>query len=180
MLSPPFEDDSAEEVQVALVTSQETDDADITTILLKPPYVPDGFPSFADEQWNDHELQPLILYLRDGELPDDVNLTKRTVVESALYTMADNILYYVGSKSSEIPRAVVPATFQQQVVMDYHSGCLAGHFSRPRLYKTLASTWWWKHMYRNALEYAENCPQCDIVKGTGRRQKPPLHPIPTE
>ena len=48
--------------------------------------------------------------LRDGELPNDVSVAKRIVAESALYIMADNILYYVGSKSSEIRRAVVPAT----------------------------------------------------------------------
>ena len=80
--------------------------------------------------------------------------------------MADHILYYVGSKSSKILRAVVPATFQWQVMMHYHSGCLAGYFSGPRLYKTLACTWWWKHMYRDALEYAKNCPQCAIVKAS--------------
>ena len=55
-------------------------------------------------------LQPIILYLRDGELPDDV---KKIVAESALYTMADSIFYYVGPKSSETPRAVVPADLQQ-------------------------------------------------------------------
>ena len=37
----------------------------------------------------------MILYLRDGELPDNVNLARRIVSESALYTMADNILYHV-------------------------------------------------------------------------------------
>ena len=80
----------------------------------------------------------MILYLRDGELPDNVNLARRIVIESALYTMADFFIY-VGSKSSEIPPIVVPAALQQQGMMDYHSGCLAGHFSGPRLYKTLAS-----------------------------------------
>ena len=70
----------------------------------------------------------MILYLRDGELPDDVNLARRIVTKSALYTMADNILYHVSSKSSEIPQIMVPATFQQQVMMDYHSGCQAGYF----------------------------------------------------
>ena len=35
-------------------------------------------------------------------------------------------------------------------------------------------------MYRDALEYAESCPRCAIVKGTGHKNKPPLHPIPTE
>ena len=35
-------------------------------------------------------------------------------------------------------------------------------------------------MYRDALEYAKSCPQCAIVKGMGRKNKPPVHPIPTE
>ena len=35
-------------------------------------------------------------------------------------------------------------------------------------------------MYQDALEYAESCPQCAIVKGTGCKNKPPLHPISTE
>ena len=65
-------------------------------------------------------------------------------------------------------------------MMDYHSGFLAGHFSGPCLYQMLARRWWWKCMYQDALEYAESCPQCAIVKGTGRKNKPPLHPIPTE
>ena len=34
-------------------------------------------------------LQSMILYLRDGELPDNVNLARRIVMESAVYTMAD-------------------------------------------------------------------------------------------
>ena len=136
--------------------------------------------SYADKQWSDCELQPMILYLRDGEWPDNVNLARRIVTESALFTMADNILYYVDSKSSEIPQTVVPAALQQQVMMDYHSRCMAGHFSGPWLYKTLATKWWWKCMYQDTLEYAKNCPQCAIVKGTRRKQKSPLHPIPTE
>ena len=44
---------------------------------------------FADKQWNDPALQSMILYLRDGELPDNVNLVRRMVTESTVYTMAD-------------------------------------------------------------------------------------------
>ena len=139
VLSPPLEDDSAKEVQVALISSQETDDADIISLLSIPSYATDGSPSYADKQWSNSDMQPMILYLRDSELPDNVSMARRIVTESALYTMADNTLYYVGSKSSEIPRIVVPAAFQQQVMMDYHSRCLVGHFSGPRLYKTLVS-----------------------------------------
>ena len=35
-------------------------------------------------------------------------------------------------------------------------------------------------MYTDVLDYSSNCPQCAIVQGTGRRQKPLLHPIVTE
>ena len=111
VLSPPLEDDSAEEVQVALISSQETDDTGINSLLSRPPYATDGSLRYADKQWSDRELQPMILYLRDGELPDNVSLARRILTESALYTMADNILYYVGSKSSEILRIVVSAAF---------------------------------------------------------------------
>ena len=72
-----------------LISSQEIDDADIIALLSQPPCASDVFPSFADKQWNDPVLQSMILYLRDGELPDDVNLARRMVTESAVYTIVD-------------------------------------------------------------------------------------------
>ena len=69
MLSPPLQDDHAEEVQVPLISSQETHDADITAVLELPPYASDGFPSFADKQWSD---------------PDTGNLPIQTVSNNAL------------------------------------------------------------------------------------------------
>ena len=57
---------------------------------------------------------------------------------------------------------------------------LAGHFSGPRLYKTLAHRWWWEYMYHGAMNHVSSCPYCVIVEGTGRKQKPSLQPIPTE
>ena len=47
VLSPSLADDRAEEVQVAFIPSQETDDADITALLSLPPYASDGFPNFT-------------------------------------------------------------------------------------------------------------------------------------
>ena len=83
---------------------------------------------------------------------------------------------YIGTKS-EMPRAVVPSVLHQQVTANYHSGSFAGHFSGHHLYKTLSQKWWWKNITQ---KYAQNCPQCAIVVGTGRKLKPLLHPIPTE
>ena len=74
----------------------------------------------------------------------------------------------------------MPRELHGQIMEDYHGGSLAGHFSGPRLYKTLARHWWWEYMYRDAMNHASSCPYCAFVEGTGRKQKPQLQPIPTE
>ena len=35
-------------------------------------------------------------------------------------------------------------------------------------------------MYKEAMNYAQSCPQFVIVQGAGRKQRPPLHPTLTE
>ena len=123
----------------------------------------------------DQELKPIILYLEDGTLSEDAKLAKKIVAESAQYAIYDNILYYVGPKQTETSRVAVPQQLHQKIMQEYHDGRLAGHFSGPSLYKTLVRKWWWPHMYTDAMNYTNGCPQC-----TGRRQKPLLQPIVTE
>ena len=33
-------------------------------------------------------------------------------------------------------------------------------------------------MYNDARQYVNSCPECTIVSGGGKVQRPPLHPIP--
>jgi len=81
----------------------------------------------------------------------------------------------------ETAHVVVPQQLHQMVIQVYHDGQLIGHFSGPRLYKSLVRQWWWPRMYSgDMIAYASNCSQCAIVKSTGRRQKPLLQPILTE
>jgi len=61
VLPPPVENESAEEVQVALISSR--DDVDITDLVSHPPITVDASPSVPDEQWSDSLLQPMILWL---------------------------------------------------------------------------------------------------------------------
>ena len=168
VLPPPVEDESAKEVQVALISSR--DDVGITDLVS---HLLDVSPSFSDEQWSDGLLQPMILYLRDGELLEDGSVGRKILTESVLF-----ILYYVGPKSENIPRAVVSSSLQQHVMAEYHSGNLAGHYSGPCLYKSLRGKWWWKYMYRVTMNYAKNCPQCAIVQGAGRNRNLCCIPFP--
>jgi len=178
VLSAPIEEPS--EMQVAFITSKD-DDVTITTLLEQSPSILDTKDKdLADEQHQDDELQPIIFYLEENKLPEDHQSAQKIITEATLYAMSDGILYYVGKKQTEMPRVVVPRKLRLQILEEHHGGCLAGHFSGNRLYKTLTRRWWCQHMYRDAMDHARNCPQCAVVEGTGRKVKPPLFPIPTE
>ena len=173
----PQDDDG--EVQIVLVSSQLPDTTEAT---LEQEHIAthrsgDGV---GQEQLKDQALKPIILYLKDGTLPEDCQLAKKVVAEPTVYTICDNVLYYIGSKQMETARFVVPQQLRLRIMQDYHDGQLAGHFSGPRLYKSLVRCRWWPRMYTDVIAYADNCPQCAIVEGTGRRQKPLVQPILTE
>lgn len=55
---------------------------------------------------------------------------------------------------------------------------MAGHFLGDRLYKLVSRHWWWETLYKDAVTYCRNCPECAVVSGVGRTKHPPLHPIP--
>ena len=61
-----------------------------------------------------------------------------------------------------------------------HSGPMGGHFSGNRLFNALSRHWWWEGMYSDVTHYAKNCPECAIVSGGGRVNRPPLHPNPVQ
>ena len=184
MPAPPDEN-AKTEVQIAMISSEPQisgEESTIDILLQNEPEVTEktSGDTFSNEQLMDQELKPIILYLKDGTLPEDTKLAKKIIAEAALYAISDDILYYIGPTQKEISRVVVPQHLHQKIMQEYHDGRLAGHFSGPRLYKTLVRSWWWPHMYTDAMNYANSCPQCAIVKGTGRRQKPLLQPIVTE
>ena len=57
---------------------------------------------------------------------------------------------------------------------------MASHFSGNRLYNSLSRHLWWESIYRDALNFSKNCPQCVVTSGNERVQRPPLHPIPVQ
>ena len=184
MPAPPDENANTE-VHIAKISSEPQisgEESTIDILLQNEPEVAEktSGDTFSTEQLMDQELKPIILYLKDGTLPQDTKLAKKIIAEATLYAIFDDILYYIGPTQKEISRVVVPQQLRQKIMQEYHDGRLAGHFSGPRLYKTLVWSWWWPHMYTDAMNYANSCPQCAIVEGTGRRQKPLLQPIVTE
>ena len=170
----PNENTTDDEIQVAKISIQ----ADLISDLLQMQHdkIDDSHP-LSSEQLKDKELQPIILYLKEGTLPTDQNLTSQMIVKASAYSLIDGILYYIGHVS---PRAVVPSNLKQSLIDEYHSGIMAGHFSGPRVYQEMSQKWWWHQMYHDILNTVKCCPQCATVTGPGRKQLPPLQSIPVD
>ena len=104
-------------------------------------------------------------------------IAKQIVLRVARFSMADAILYYVDPKVDSPGKVVVPSHLQGKIMSECHEGVISGHFTGEKLYNTLRRRWWWDTMYRDLMEFARNCAKCAVVRGSGRLQRPPLHPI---
>ena len=119
----------------------------------------------------------MIQFLETGNLPDDMSLSRKIAAQALQFSVVDGILYFVKSNKKQ---AVVPVQLRQKLLQETHGGILAGHFSANRSFHTLSRHWWWDTMYKDCVDYCKSCVQCAMVKGTGKVQRPPLHPIPVQ
>ena len=115
-------------------------------------------------------------HLSQGIIPEEPQLAIRTVTQTPLYTMMDEILINTGQKGDP-PKAVVPSKLKQSMIKEYHSGTMVGHFSESKTCKAMAPQWWWQNMHRNIISYTRGCAQCAIVSGVEKKQLPPLQSI---
>ena len=182
ILPAPAEEDSELEVQVAKIASAQVPDTLMISELLGQQPMNDITDSdtLSSRQLADPDLCPIIHYLKEGKLPEDSQKAQEVVTLAQQFTILDGMLYRMNPKQGELPQIAVPASLKQQVMEEHHAGVLAGHFSGPRLFKIISRRWWWKHMYKELMDYARNCPQCTIVGRSQQKQVPPLAPIPVD
>ena len=165
------------EVQVAHV---QTDSQSQITDLLKmtQPPAPASICEFHLEQQKDPKVKELYDYVEKGEVSKDGQQAKKVCGQAMHFAIIDDILYFIDSKQQGRKRAVVPVHLREQILRENHGGIMAGHFSGDRLYKLISRHWWWETLYKDAVSYCRNSPECAIVLGVGRVNRPLLHPIP--
>lgn len=164
------------DVQVAQVSVHDTE---ITQLLQAPPrtVLPNDFDR---EQRKDVELRKMCDFLERGILPDGDKEAKKVAGQSVHFILVDKILYFVDSRKQGRQRAVVPVHLREKVMSENHAGVMSGHSSGSPLYSALSRSWWWPNMYTDVVSYCRNCGECAIVSGTGKKNRPPLHPIPVQ
>ena len=167
------------DIEAVVLNINSLQQADITTMLYTPPSV-NITGDFHLEQRKDPRLKELIDYFEKGILPSGRQEARGVAARALNFTIVDKVLYLLDGRPLNRKRAAVPSHLQQEVLHNYHSGRMAGHFSGTRLYNALCYKWWWDKMYTDAIRYCENCAECAITMGVGKKRKPPLHPIPVK
>ena len=146
------------------ISQLESSNAPTITELLDVDPATLGIPQNIDlacEQMKDSSVNEMIQFLTNGTLPDDPQHSRKIAAQAPSFTIVDNILYYLDSATKkDRKRCVVPSHLRQQVMEEYHSGPLSGHFSGEKLYKTLVHRWWWQGMYTDVLNHCSSCPVC--------------------
>ena len=160
--------------------SQSDDNPDKTNDTVKLFYnqSSDKLDSISKEQQEDPDVREIFQFIVTGTLPEDDQKARKLALQETLFTVTNNILYFLDPKRENRKRVVVPRQLRRKILENTHSGPFGGHFSGQRLYNSLVSHWWWSGMFQDAVRFAKNCPEWAVAKGIGRRAKPPLHPIP--
>ena len=176
------ESDSSSEKQEALcqeVSTSSSDDA-------KLDHLTDAMEEIAQQklrdikaqQRKDSELNDIILYLENDQLPKDAAVAKKVALESSQYEILDGILYHNTPTQPGTWCIVVPEDLRTDLLIEAHSGKFSGHFAERRVYNLLNRRYWWKGMHADVKRHCRSCLICATRKGTGRAFKPPLQPIP--
>ena len=95
-----------------------------------------------EEQQKDIEVLEIIKYLEQGELPSNDKDAHRIVMQSSVYCVTDNILYYVDRHRGNAKHIVVPKSLRNRILAENHSGPCAGHFAGHKLYNVLVWHWY--------------------------------------
>ena len=130
------------------------------------------------QQPKDSELNEIILYLEENQLPEDMVKAKKIALESSQYELLNGVLYHTTPAQPGTLCVVVPQDLRTDLLTEAHSGKFSGHFAERRVYNLLRCRYWWKGMHADVKRHCRACLTCATRKGTGRAFKPPLQPIP--
>lgn len=146
--------------------------------------------SVKDQQRADPKLAPIIAYLTQKQLPENLTDKQLTlfIAESHEFVVDsdDDLLYHLyyprgkGLRADRlVKQLVVPETLKHEILLSYHDSLLVGHGGFDRTYHLIRLKYYWAQMYNQIKLYVKSCQECQQNK---RESHPnaPLRPLPCE
>ena len=131
--------------------------------------------SLRNQQKSDATLLPFILFLENGQLPEEEKVAKQILYSQSRYTMVDGSLYYVVPDGT---LRVIPPTNRRKALWEQsHAGPCGGHLKGAKMFGELSRHYWWPKMRSDIVKWCRGCLVC-ATRNVGRPVKAPLVPIP--
>jgi len=133
----------------------------------------------AAAQAADPEINPVIRYLVDHELPDDDKERKRIMTFGDICQMVDGVLYRIDRvKQRHVIRLLTPTSLRAEALHSAHDE--SGHPGRDRTKTNLARSQSWLGMFSDVDKWVSACKECQQSKGTPNVQSPMQLRVPKD
>ena len=116
------------DAQVLAISSRTTEQTVQELLNLQPSSLNSYNYNFGISQREDPEVKEIIDFLLDNKLPEEEKRKQKVATQAPLFTIVDDILYYVNPKQNNEKRVVVPKHLRDEIMKENHSGRMAGHF----------------------------------------------------
>jgi hypothetical protein len=119
----------------------------------------------------------LVRLLATGKMPTTVSEKIKEEVRKIQkqYQYQKPTLYYLGTRTNQEPRQVIPRHRKNQLLKETHDHPLSGHQGQDNTYQRTSAVYYWPGMERDIKEYVRTCHTCQ--KRDRKRREAPLEPI---
>ena len=117
-----------------------------------------------EENW----MTPIILYLKDGKLPEEKDETRKLKVRANRYFLMDKILYKRGFSQPYL-KCLAPDE-ANYVLREVHEGACENHSgARSLIHKVIRARHYWPTVQADAKAYVKVCDQCQRFSNVPRQ-----------
>ena len=118
----------------------------------------------------------IVLYLKDGKLPDGKDEARKLRVRAARYVLMGEVLYKRGFSQPYL-RCLAPDE-ANYVLREIHEGACGNHSgARSLIHKVVCAGYYWPTIQANAKAYVKVCDQCQRFSNIPRQPSEYLTPM---
>ena len=127
------------------------------------------------QQEADADFQPVIAYLTQQELAQDMAKARLIVAESTTFELVDGILYQLMPDKTLCTAVLV--TERRKLFFEVHEGTFGAHQREAKTHFLLSQHYWWPAMHQDIRRWSKACGTC-FERRAGPRPYISLTPIP--
>ena len=121
-------------------------------------------------------MTPIVIYLKDGRLPEDKDEARRLRIKAAKYILINEVLYKRGFFQPYL-RCLAPDE-SNYVLREVHEGACGNHSGAKALvHKVICVCYYWPTIQIDAKAYVKVCDQCQRFNNIPKQPSEYLTPM---